>query len=178
MNDSCHPDLTEGQKLCLRLVSDHHTSKEIARQLGISHFTVDQRLDAARKKLNVANRTDAAKLFAAMEETGIYERLVYQSPSIAIKPDPPNLNVSPRQVGQHDNGISSLNILSLQTDAVEQKSGFEQIKTFFAVPPIGGARHDLTKKRVILSSLNIAFYATITMSILILLLTGVMRMIG
>ena len=54
-------ELTEGQKACLRLVDDHMTSKEIGRSLGISHFTVDQRLDAARRKLNAATRKDAAK---------------------------------------------------------------------------------------------------------------------
>lgn len=59
-------ELTEGQKACLRLVDDHMTSKEIARSLGISHFTVDQRLDAARRKLNAATRKDAAKIFAAI----------------------------------------------------------------------------------------------------------------
>ena len=55
--------LTEGQKACLRLVVQHHTSKEIARALGISPFTVDQRLDAARRKLNATSRIDAAKIF-------------------------------------------------------------------------------------------------------------------
>jgi DNA-binding CsgD family transcriptional regulator len=54
-------ELTEGQKACLRLVDHHLTSTEIGRFLGISHFTVDQRLDAARRKLNAATRKDAAK---------------------------------------------------------------------------------------------------------------------
>ena len=40
-------DLTDGQKACLRLVVDYHTSKEISRILGISPFTVDQRLDVS-----------------------------------------------------------------------------------------------------------------------------------
>ena len=41
--------LTGGQKACLRLVAQHYVSKEIARKLRISHLTVDQRLDAARR---------------------------------------------------------------------------------------------------------------------------------
>jgi DNA-binding CsgD family transcriptional regulator len=170
-------DLTEGQKDCLRLVSDHFTSKEIARQLGISHFTVDQRLNVARKKLNAANRTDAAKLFASMEEGHVYERLVYQPHTVANNSDPLTLGTSPRQVGQHEVENTGSNIFSSQANTAEHESGFVQIRSFLSVPPIGGARHDLSKKRVIFSSLNIAFYATITVSILILVLTGVMRMI-
>lgn len=37
MNMPSDPELTEGQKACLRLVDDHHTSKEIARKLGIMY---------------------------------------------------------------------------------------------------------------------------------------------
>ena len=55
------PELTEGQADCLRLVNAHYTSKQIARQLNISPFTVDQRLDAARKKLSAENRIDALR---------------------------------------------------------------------------------------------------------------------
>jgi len=65
--------LTEGQKACLRLVVQHQTSKEIARTLGISPFTVDQRLDAARRKLNATSRKEAAKLFATLDQGGIYQ---------------------------------------------------------------------------------------------------------
>jgi DNA-binding CsgD family transcriptional regulator len=72
-------ELTEGQKACLRLVDDHLTSKEIGRSLGISHFTVDQRLDAARRKLNAATRKDAAKIFAALEQRTISEPFVYET---------------------------------------------------------------------------------------------------
>ena len=72
-------ELTEGQKACLRLVDDHMTSKEIGRFLGISHFTVDQRLDAARRKLNAATRKDAAKIFAAIEQRTISEPFVYET---------------------------------------------------------------------------------------------------
>jgi DNA-binding CsgD family transcriptional regulator len=178
MSDRQCPDLSEGQKDCLRLVGDHFTSKEIARQLGISHFTVDQRLNAARKKLNAANRTEAAKLFASIEEGNIYERLVYQPHTVANNSNPLTLDTSPRQVGQHEVENTGSNIFSSQANAAEQESGFVQIRSFLSVPPIGGARHDLSKKRVVFSALNIAFYATITVSILVLVLTGVMRMIG
>lgn len=54
--------LTEGQRLCLMLVSEQRSSKEIARHLGISSHTVDQRMRAALKTLGVQQRAEAARL--------------------------------------------------------------------------------------------------------------------
>jgi DNA-binding CsgD family transcriptional regulator len=52
--------LSEGQKDCLRLVLTHMTSKEIARHLGISSHTVDQRLRYAIRTLGARTRMQAA----------------------------------------------------------------------------------------------------------------------
>lgn len=52
--------LSEGQKECLRLVLKHMTSKEIARHLGISSHTVDQRLRYAIRILGARSRMQAA----------------------------------------------------------------------------------------------------------------------
>jgi DNA-binding CsgD family transcriptional regulator len=54
--------LTEGQRLCLLLVAEHRSSKEIARHLGISSHTVDQRIRTALKTLGVRQRAHAARL--------------------------------------------------------------------------------------------------------------------
>jgi DNA-binding CsgD family transcriptional regulator len=37
MTTNSQTQLTDGQKACLRLVDDHHTSKEIARIFGIMY---------------------------------------------------------------------------------------------------------------------------------------------
>lgn len=76
-------NLTDGQKDCLRMVDDLLTSKEIARKLGISRFTVDQRLDAARRKLNASNRKEAAKIYVASEARWLPESIVYDPGNIA-----------------------------------------------------------------------------------------------
>lgn len=72
MNRQDHPDLqdrvarlTPGQRECLQLVNDHATSKEIARQLGISRHTVDMRLRGAIQTLGVSSRREAAIVFRA-----------------------------------------------------------------------------------------------------------------
>ncbi|HEY6916934.1 MAG TPA: helix-turn-helix transcriptional regulator [Allosphingosinicella sp.] len=76
--------LTEGQKTCLRMVYRHMSSKDIARQLGVSSHTVDQRLRIAMQALGASSRIEAACMLAA--EEGPYQRLIYQSPYIADAP--------------------------------------------------------------------------------------------
>jgi DNA-binding CsgD family transcriptional regulator len=80
--------LTEGQRECLRRVLRHQTSKDIARELGISPHTVDQRLRIAAKTLGVASRIEAARLLALHEDLGpaAYQPAVYQAPDIAGSP--------------------------------------------------------------------------------------------
>lgn len=146
--------LTEGQKACLRLVDDHHTSKEIARKLGISPFTVDQRLDAARRKLDAPSRKDAAKMFAAMERQNISQPFVYEPRWLerqsfaGISASPPN------RTGQI----------------------FSRMSSMFSVPPIGGERHELAKKDILVQSLNIAFFSTLVIAFSVVVLTGTFRL--
>jgi DNA-binding CsgD family transcriptional regulator len=67
--------LTEKQRQCLHLVVLRKTSKEIARVLGISKPTVDQRIANARDILGVDSRDAAAILFAKYDEK--YDRVIY-----------------------------------------------------------------------------------------------------
>jgi DNA-binding CsgD family transcriptional regulator len=146
--------LTEGQKACLRLVDDHHTSKEIARILGISPFTVDQRLDAARRKLGAASRKDAAKIYASIEQGHISEPFVYE---------PQRLEMA---------GIGD--IPALPPNRVERT--LASVSSLVSVPPIGGERHELSKRDILVQSLNIAFFSTLVIAFVVLLLTGTMRL--
>lgn len=144
-------DLTEGQKACLRLVDKHHTSKEIARILGISPFTVDQRLDAARRKLNADSRKEAAKIFAGLDH-GLSERLVYEPqgleyPALAGRSDEPS-----GPVGQV----------------------FTRLASWISIPPVGGARHRLSASRILVRSLNIAFFGTLVIAVVVIILKGMM----
>lgn len=152
LNDTV--ELTEGQKACLRLVDDHHTSKEIARLLGISPFTVDQRLDAARRKLGAASRKDAAKIFVKIEQGGISEPFVYEAQRLETA------------------GISDIS--ALPPDRVEQ--ALASFSSLISVPPIGGERHELSKREILVQSLNIAFFSTLVIAFVVLVLTGTMRL--
>ena len=55
------PALSEGEKQCLRLVSQGFNSKEIARQLHVSEHTVDQRVRTSLRKFGVPSRKEAAR---------------------------------------------------------------------------------------------------------------------
>ncbi|WP_164156268.1 response regulator transcription factor [Sandarakinorhabdus rubra] len=95
--------LTDAERDCLRLVYQHMTSKDIARQLGVSPHTVDMRLRQAIRKLEVTSRIEAARALMAEElATGIvgdfarpaadiaadgYQPLIYQAPEIAGEAD-------------------------------------------------------------------------------------------
>ncbi len=59
--------LSEGQRACLRMVQLQMTSKEIARHLGISSHTVDQRIRFAMRTLGSRSRNEAALALAILE---------------------------------------------------------------------------------------------------------------
>jgi DNA-binding CsgD family transcriptional regulator len=89
--------LTEQQRICLRHVFAHKTSKEIAPLLGIEPGSVDQHIKAAMRTLGVGDRRSAARLLAEHEDAGDtspsmrqapVQPLVYQSPDIASRLDP------------------------------------------------------------------------------------------
>ena len=95
MNDSgSHPlddddrwkRLTEKQRVCLDLLIEHKTSKEIARLLGISKHTVDQRLNLARDTLGAQDRNGTAFLYRQWKEK--YDRVTYDTVEV---PSPPAL---------------------------------------------------------------------------------------
>lgn len=52
--------LSDKQREVLDRLILHQTSKEIARELGISHHTVEQRIRLSKEKLGIARRSDLA----------------------------------------------------------------------------------------------------------------------
>lgn len=68
--------LTAKQEETLDLLIKHKTSKEISRELGISPHTVDQRIEAAKRKFGVDTRGALAQAYVQYLQT--YERLTYE----------------------------------------------------------------------------------------------------
>lgn len=60
--------LSPRERDCLRLVGQARSSKEIAIELGLSPFTVDEYIKSAVAKIGAQNRREAARLLA--EQSG------------------------------------------------------------------------------------------------------------
>ena len=95
--------LTPGQLDCLRLVNEHHSSKELAAGLHISPHTVDQRIRAALHILGVERRSQAARLVsrhapaAPAAGTTPHQRLIHQSPYVEAD----HINLQPEDTVSH-----------------------------------------------------------------------------
>jgi DNA-binding CsgD family transcriptional regulator len=99
VDQSALASLTNEQRDALRLASQGFTSKEIARELGITHHAVNTRLDRARAALGASNRVEAGRMFRA------YEGLAYDPTSIAD-----TYNSAPiRGVGEEQGAAHRLN---------------------------------------------------------------------
>ena len=77
--------LTPKQREVLDLLIEHKTSKEIARELGISPHTVDQRIQFAKEKLGASSRSEVAQLYRQLVE--ICGQLTYENSGIAGLPE-------------------------------------------------------------------------------------------
>ncbi|MFN3620305.1 helix-turn-helix transcriptional regulator [Sphingorhabdus sp.] len=150
------PELTEGQKACLRLVVQHHTSKEIARKLGISRYTVDQRLDAARRKLRASSRKEAAIIFAAHEMQPISEQLVYEA--FALDAARLDTNESSTFHWVKKRSVTSLPFAS-------------------SLPNGGRETYELSGKEFLLHALNVTFFSTLVLALVVVVLTGVFQLV-
>ena len=78
--------LSDKQRACLDLLLERRTSKQMARLLGISKPTVDQRIAAARVILGAADRDEAARVYGRLK--ALYDRDIYDPVQV---PDPPKL---------------------------------------------------------------------------------------
>ena len=70
-------ELSEKQRAVLDLVVARKSSKEIARILGISKPTVDQRIALARQKYGAANRNELVSQYLASLK--VYDRITYDA---------------------------------------------------------------------------------------------------
>jgi DNA-binding CsgD family transcriptional regulator len=61
--------LSEREKQTLRLILDGHDAKSMARSLGLSVHTINERLRDARRKLGVSSSREAARLLGQAERT-------------------------------------------------------------------------------------------------------------
>jgi DNA-binding CsgD family transcriptional regulator len=170
--------LSERQKDCLRLVAAHLTSKQIARKLGVSRFTVDQRLDTARRTLGVGSRKEAALLFTQFESSvsNIPERFVYEPKPLASRPDFGPFLTAEGSTGPSGRSDNHRIANSQHRPKVALLSRLSDRLVSLSLPPIGGQRHDLARSEILLMSLKIAFHSTVILAATIAIIIGTMRL--
>lgn len=177
MSGKRQPDLTEGQKACLRLVYEHRTSKEIARILDISPYTVDQRLDAARRKLNAGSRAEAARLFVRSEAGRMSDTMVYETQSVDATVPALNKGLPPGDGEQGDLTRQLAGSGQEQSAIIDRKTPLQRLFSHLPVPPLGGERHRFSKREILFQSLNVAFFSVLIMAAIVLILSGSLRLL-
>jgi DNA-binding CsgD family transcriptional regulator len=122
--DQARAELTDVQVNCLRLVADGYTSKEIAKQLGLTPMTVDQYLQRAKTALGAPDRRTAARWWAESQQNRAFK-------SFELKPVP---------VAQP---LSDMTPPAVPAEEMPAPSATGQWQTRFGFPPIGGIRTSL-----------------------------------
>ena len=167
--------LNEAQRTCLRMVFMHMSSKDIARELGISPHTVDQRLKAAIQILGVDSRVEAARMLARHEGGGTYQPLVYQTPDIAPPPDFPPIPILVEH-GDADNHPGR----AMREDQAAFDAAFRSSQSSMTLPlPVGGATPDDLKPRQRLGwAVAIMFGVVLTFGVFVTGLEALSRLAG
>lgn len=124
--------------MCLRLVGQGMTSKEIAIQTGLSPRTVDQYVNRAATSLGASNRREAARKLETLENQGL-NKLQLQPESV----------VSPE-----NHGISE----DMERDGDGNRKNASPPRF---LPPIGGRRHDLNATETIQQIIKVAIFAAV-----------------
>lgn len=109
--------LTPDQIACLKGVLAHRTSKQIARDLGISPHTVDARIRAAIKQLGVETRREAALTLENFDSRSPHKSFVYQSLTLQDSARTCDLPVTPMQP-------SSAVIYPVSDETEHEQNGF------------------------------------------------------
>jgi DNA-binding CsgD family transcriptional regulator len=163
--------LSDAQRECLRLVDMHLTSKEIAIRLGVSHHTINQRLERACKQLGVGTRKEAARLLAG------YDPIIYEPFAIAeVAVDPP---VLPDLDYRESNDAKPSDFLMFDVAHPLQNEGM--VSPFRFAPPFPRKRGDanaLSIRQRLIWAMLIASFGIILSGLLIAALETLGRLLG
>lgn len=113
--------LTPKQREVLDHVLQHQSSKEIAKALGISPYTVDQRITAARARLGVATRSEVARAYGRLLE--ICEETAYCSSQMDFGAVPTD---EPDRTEEREPVFSLADAGAIQISAPWEKSQFSR----------------------------------------------------
>lgn len=174
--------LTPRQLDVLVRVAQFKSSKQIARELDISHHTVDQRVRVILTKMGVENRSDAARLFLAMpkseseEAQATCEDFAYQFPYLPRKAPLLHPEASSGEWNPADDGKG---VYLNDAQAEYFAGGFEQTAdhSWVSVLLKADRQNDLTARGRTIVIISIMFVALLVMGALVGLAEGLSRLI-
>ncbi|MCI4589571.1 LuxR C-terminal-related transcriptional regulator [Sphingobium sp. BYY-5] len=150
--------LSEKQKLCLRLVGQGLSSKEIAPIAETTYGVVDNIISTACLKIGVRSRREAARILLAEENSGVQQ-----------------LHVQPV-------GVASASIADDERVQAEQQPGVlatlkETLAALFRLPPIGGRANDLNNGERVLAMARITFVCALLLIAAVVIVQGIAQLL-
>jgi DNA-binding CsgD family transcriptional regulator len=170
-DENTYARLTGGQRICLRLVAQGYSSKEIARRTRLSPQTVDQYLSKAMALLDASSRREAARIFRTYEQI---KKAEFKPRDVAEVMDWDMIGSSPTDEGWSATG-SSMHERAGRDRSVGGGDGFAKSKRRF-FPPIGGETNDLKPVQSIYAILRIAVFSAIVMVAIVAILAGALSL--
>ena len=140
-NDDPRETLTERERQCLRLVFDRLRPKEIGRELGISHHTVNGHLQQAMRKLGATSSIEAARLCHAADRQSAPEKITGYPFGVEFGQDSSSL-IPTQQGASHDRVRDGAFGQRWATDAFPLPGRFPRAR--WPLPAAGENRNDLT----------------------------------
>ncbi len=129
--------LTDKQRTCLRLVNQHLSSKEIAREVGVSVSAVEQRIKAAVRTLGARDRREAARMLAISDQETCGRTT--GGPPVLQNPDPIAILAGQEERGERTEDEQANRLHEAQAAYVAEP----QARSRLVLPlPLGGARPD------------------------------------
>lgn len=169
--------LNDGQLDVVRLVAQHKSSKEIGRELGISHHTVDQRLKRVQVILGVSGRSEAARLYSAALATApiapdkAWGELVYQTPDL---PEPGSISDENPSPGE-PNRLVDRSAATLQQSQAAYTAGWQDRRPWYSVLLEASRPNDLTPLARTLCIGAIMLVTVSSLALIIILAEGLSR---
>lgn len=171
--------LSEGQKAALALVAQYKSSKEIARILGISPHTVDQRMKRVQAILGVNSRFEAARLFAAApaqttEQPGTtWGDLIYHPSDIPIGAPPADTGASAAEEDQAADRAMTLH--QAQAAYADGFVGWKTKRPWYSVLLEAGQANEMTLLARAVCIGGITLFAVLSLAAVVSLAEGLSR---
>ena len=168
MSDDRLARLTEAQREVLRLWHVRKSAKEIGRELGITHWAVNERLRSARRSLAVPTSGEAAAMLADDEEGQTYKRVVCDPPAVAPAGDPVMFSAPENRQERP---------LEVREERVPFEATPLRSEWRLPLPRFRGERNDLSIRMRLVWIGLVAVGLAIAVAALVLLASGVVNMI-